>query len=70
MSDSIDVQKSVDRMKIYMELRGLRPNAVYTFGQLREARLQLVQKSPLPKVPGAQSGPLGRGSPGAHGRAR
>ena len=28
MSDSISVQRSVDRMKIYMELRGLRPNTV------------------------------------------
>ena len=31
MSDAIDTQAPIDRMKIYMELRGLRPNTVYSF---------------------------------------
>ena len=31
MSDANDAQKSLDQMKIFMELRGLQPNTVYTF---------------------------------------
>jgi integrase/recombinase XerD len=31
MSKPRDVEKSIERMKVYMELRGLRPNTVYTF---------------------------------------
>jgi len=31
MSDAIDTQAPIDRIKIYMELRGLRPNTVYSF---------------------------------------
>jgi hypothetical protein len=30
MSDTSDVQKSVDRLKIDMDLRGLGPNTAYT----------------------------------------
>jgi hypothetical protein len=31
MSDANDAQKSLDQMKIIMELRGLQPDTVYTF---------------------------------------
>jgi hypothetical protein len=31
MTEPNDVQSSLDRMKIHMELRGLRPNTVSTF---------------------------------------
>jgi hypothetical protein len=31
MSDANDAQKSLDQMKVFMELRGLQPNTVYTF---------------------------------------
>jgi integrase/recombinase XerD len=31
MSDAHDARKSLDQMKIFMELRGLQPNTVYTF---------------------------------------
>ena len=31
MSDPTDVQNSIDRMKLHMELRGLRPMTVATF---------------------------------------
>ena len=31
MADAHDAQKSLDQMKIFMELRGLQPNRVYTF---------------------------------------
>jgi hypothetical protein len=41
MTESNDVQSSLDRMKIHMELRGLRPNTVSTFA--RCARCFLAQ---------------------------
>jgi hypothetical protein len=46
MSDSIDVQKSVDRMKIHMELRGLRPNTVSTFARCARRFLAHTDKAP------------------------
>jgi hypothetical protein len=46
MSKPSCVQKSVERMKVYMELRGLRPNTVYTFGHCARRFLAHVGKSP------------------------
>jgi hypothetical protein len=44
VSDSIDVQKSFDRMKIYAQLRGLRPNTVLSFATLSSGRRRSRQK--------------------------
>jgi site-specific recombinase XerD len=46
MSDTSNVQKSVDRVKIYMELRGLRPNTVYTFDRCARRFLTCAGKLP------------------------
>ena len=46
MSESSDVQKSVERMQIHMELRGLRPNTTYTFANCARRFLAHVGKSP------------------------
>ena len=46
MSESSDIQKSVERMPIHMELRGLRPNATYTFANCTRRFLAYVGRSP------------------------
>jgi len=46
MSESSDVQKSVERMQIHMELRGLRPNTTYTFANCARRFLAYVGKPP------------------------
>jgi integrase len=46
MSKPSEVQKSVERMKIYMELRGLRPNTAYTFAHCALRFLAHVGKPP------------------------
>jgi site-specific recombinase XerD len=46
MSDPTDVQNSVERMKIHMELRGLRPMTVYTFTGYARRFLAHVGKAP------------------------
>jgi len=46
MSESSDIQKSVERMQIHMELRGLRPNTTYTFANCARRFLAYVGKSP------------------------
>ena len=46
MSKPSYVQKSVERMKIYMELRGLRPNTAYTFAHCARRFLAHVGKPP------------------------
>ena len=45
MSKPSEVQRSVERMKIYMELRGLRPNAAYTFAHCARRFLAHVDKA-------------------------
>ena len=45
MSDAIDTQAPIDRIKIYMELRGLRPNAAYTFAHCARRFLAHVDKA-------------------------
>ncbi len=50
-SKNSDVQKSVERMKQYMELRGLRPNTVSAFS--RCARRFLTQVGKMPEEIGA-----------------
>ena len=46
MSESSDIQKSVERMQIHRELRGLRPNTTYTFANCARRFLAHVGKSP------------------------
>ena len=46
MSDAIDTQAPIDRMKNYMELRGLRPNTVYSFSHCARNFLAHVGKAP------------------------
>jgi len=46
MSKPSDVEKSIERMKVYMELRGLRPNTVYTFTYCARRFLVHVGKPP------------------------
>ena len=46
MCESSDVQKSVERMQIHMELRGLRPNTTYTFANCARRFLAYVGKPP------------------------
>jgi site-specific recombinase XerD len=46
MADADDVQKSLDQMKIFMELRGLRPNTVYTFALCARGFLAHAGKAP------------------------
>jgi len=46
MSDPTDVQNSIERMKIHMELRGLRPMTVYTFTGYARRFLAHVGKAP------------------------
>ena len=46
MSEPNDVEKSVQRMTIYMQLRGLRPSTVYTFGHCARRFLVHVGKPP------------------------
>jgi site-specific recombinase XerD len=46
MSESSDIQKSVERMQIHRELRGLRPNTTYTFANCARRFLAYVGKSP------------------------
>lgn len=45
MSDATDTQAPIDRMKIYMELRGLRPNTVYSFSHCARNFLAHVGKA-------------------------
>jgi integrase/recombinase XerD len=45
MSKPSDVEKSIERMKVYMELRGLRPNTVSTFTYAARRFLVHVDKS-------------------------
>jgi integrase/recombinase XerD len=46
MSEISDVQSAVERMKKYMELRGLRPNTVSTFSRCARGFLTQVGKMP------------------------
>jgi integrase len=46
MSDADDAQKSLDQMKIFMELRGLQPNTVYTFALCARRFLAHAGKTP------------------------
>lgn len=46
MSDPTDVQNSIERMKIHMELRGLRPRTVSTFTGYARRFLAHVGKAP------------------------
>jgi len=46
MSDASDAEKSLDRMKIFMELRGLQPNTVYTFALCARRLLAHAGKAP------------------------
>ena len=46
MSDPTDIQNCLERMKIYMELRGLRPMTVYTFAGYARRFLSHVGKTP------------------------
>ena len=46
MSDASDAEKSLDRMKIFMELRGLQPNTVYTFALCARRFLAHAGKAP------------------------
>jgi len=46
MSDASDAEKSLDRMKIFMELRGLQPNTVYTFALCARRLLTHAGKAP------------------------
>ena len=46
MSDPTDVQNSIERMKICMELRGHRPMTVYTFSGYARRFLAHVGKAP------------------------
>ena len=46
MSEISDVQSTVERMKKYMELRGLRSNTVGTFGRCARGFLSQVGKMP------------------------
>jgi len=46
MTEPNDVQSSLDRMKIHMELRGLRPNTVSTFARCARRFLAHTDKSP------------------------
>jgi integrase/recombinase XerD len=46
MSDANDAQKSLDQMKIFMELRGLQPNTVYTFALCGRRFLAHAGKTP------------------------
>jgi site-specific recombinase XerD len=46
MSDATDTQAPIDRMKIYMELRGLRPNTVYSFSHCARNFLTHVGEAP------------------------
>jgi Phage integrase, N-terminal SAM-like domain len=47
MSDANDVQKSLDQMKVFMELRGLQPNTVYTFTHCARRFLAHAGKAPV-----------------------
>jgi hypothetical protein len=46
MTELNDVQSSLDRMKIHMELRGLRPNTVSTFARCARRFLAHTDKAP------------------------
>jgi hypothetical protein len=46
MSDAIDAEKSLDQMKTFTELRGLRPNTVYTFAHCARRFLAHAGKAP------------------------
>ena len=46
MTEPNDVQSSLDRMKIHMELRGLRPNTVSTFARCARRFLAHTDKAP------------------------
>ena len=46
MSDAINTQAPIDRMKIYMELRGLRPSTLYSFSHCARNFLAHVGKAP------------------------
>jgi len=46
MSEISDVQSDVERMKKYMELRGLRPKTVSTFSRCARGFLTQVSKMP------------------------
>ena len=46
MADADDAEKSLDQMKIFMELRGLRPNTVYTFALCARRFLAHAGKAP------------------------
>jgi integrase/recombinase XerD len=45
-SDANDAQRSLDQMKVFMELRGLQPNTVYTFALCARRFLAHAGKSP------------------------
>ncbi|HJX63354.1 MAG TPA: hypothetical protein VJ860_05305 [Polyangia bacterium] len=47
MTELNDVQSSLDRMKIHMELRGLRPNTVSTFARCARRFLAHTDKAQL-----------------------
>ena len=47
MFESSDMQRSVDRIQQHMELRGLRPNTVSTFGGCAHRFLAHVGKRPV-----------------------
>ena len=46
MSESSDTLKSIERMKVHMELRGLRPNTTYTFTNCARRFLAHVGRVP------------------------
>ena len=46
MTEPNDVQSSLDRMKIHMKLRGLRPNTVSTFARCARRFLAHTDKAP------------------------
>ena len=52
MSESSDVQKSVERMQIHMELRGLRPNTTYTFANCARRFLAYGSDRAFPRLLG------------------
>jgi len=47
MSDANDAQKSLDQMKVFMELRGLQRNTVYTFTHCARRFLAHAGKAPV-----------------------
>ena len=46
MSESSDFPKSIERMKVQMHLRGLRPSTIYTFTNCARRFLAQVGRAP------------------------